>query len=177
MNKLLLSGVGALALIAVAGTSAHAWSIMSPTTNTATVTNTVEVEANSGDNDQDTSGRSRSGGMLTSGNSSVRGRNTMTTGNTVAVSTVQNEVNNGCACEDDWSIMSPETNTASVTNDVEVEAESGDNDQTTRGRSRSGGTLSSGESSVRGRNTMRTGDARADSDVWNVVNASVMMPL
>jgi len=175
MNKLLLSGVGALALLAAVGaTSVSAWSILSSTSNSAVVINDVEVEANSGDNSQRTSGRSSTGGLMNSGDSAVRGRNSMTTGDAYATAEVATEANNDCGCEGDM-LLSSSRNRAFVVNDVEVEAESGDNSQSTRGRSRTGGLLNSGDSTVRGRNSMSTGRADALGTTWTIVNSSATM--
>jgi len=117
-----------------------------------TVMNSVEVEAETGDNE-------------------VEGKGMIITGDATAISYIGNEVNSNrtiisgvCAnCMGNVKVTNFNLGT-SVMNDVEVEAETGDNEvKSLRSRCRrtTGGGL------------IITGDAGAQSDVVNILNSSV----
>lgn len=175
MNKLLLSGVGALALVAMTAGTVSAASVLSSHRKVAVVVNSVSVDADTGDNSQSNRGYSRGGGLLSSGNATVTGTNNMTTGTADAEAIITNQANNDCGCEEGDSTLSSHDDWAIVWNEVEVEAETGENSQRNRGYSRGGGLLTSGNASTAGANTMNTGMARGRADVWTVVNSSVVI--
>lgn len=126
--------------------------------NEADVTNNLEVEAETGDNDANGGDGEEGGhggdadsasGLAVGGNGGTGGTGgaggTVDTGAAVAIGTIDNDINrnitriSGCGCDEEESMFGRffgrgenitvrNTNSAGITNNLEVEAETGDND-------------------------------------------------
>ena len=117
------------------------------TNNNATVSNNVDVKADTGNNE-------------------IKSKGTIVTGNAVAMADLVNVVNSNdvkvktpCDCPGDITIKT--NNDACVSNDVDVDADTGDNEI-------------KGKKSKKSKGTIVTGNATSYANVMNLVNDNII---